>query len=119
MIEAMACGTPVLAFAGGAVEEIVSDGVNGWICRDVADMAARDRVARCLAGRRAATFVAEHFSVARMAERYLDVYERALQELSDVSARETGGLNGRRDPGSGSVLHPGDRLAEPASARRS
>src|SRR3954466_15965721 len=41
MIEAMACGTPVLAFAGGAVDEIVSNGVNGWICRDLADMAAR------------------------------------------------------------------------------
>ena len=41
MIEAMACGTPVLAFAGGAVREIVRDGVNGWICRDVDDMARR------------------------------------------------------------------------------
>ena len=41
MIEAMACGTPVLAFRGGAVEEIIRDGVNGWICADEADMAAR------------------------------------------------------------------------------
>src|SRR5262249_7827571 len=41
MIEAMACGTPVLAFRGGAVEEVVADGTNGWICRDVEEMAAR------------------------------------------------------------------------------
>src|SRR4029077_5233756 len=41
MIEAMACGTPVLALPGGSVEEIVRDGVSGWICRDVDDMAAR------------------------------------------------------------------------------
>src|SRR5213075_436347 len=41
MIEAMACGTPVLAFAGGSVEEVVVDGVNGWICRDVDEMARR------------------------------------------------------------------------------
>src|SRR5262249_4125594 len=41
MIEAMACGTPVLAFAGGTVREIVRDGENGWICRDLDDMARR------------------------------------------------------------------------------
>ncbi|HEY3886043.1 MAG TPA: glycosyltransferase family 4 protein [Vicinamibacterales bacterium] len=77
MIEAMACGTPVLAFAGGAVEEIVSDGENGWICRDVADMAARIRsltigsaACRNLADRR--------FSIKRMADDYERVYEDAL-----------------------------------------
>jgi glycosyltransferase involved in cell wall biosynthesis len=39
MIEAMACGTPVIAFPGGAVEEIVEDGVSGRVCRDVAEAA--------------------------------------------------------------------------------
>ena len=32
MIEAMACGTPVLALPGGSVEEVVRDGVSGFIC---------------------------------------------------------------------------------------
>ena len=78
MIEAMACGTPVLAFRGGSVDEIVSDGVNGWICRDVADMAARVgsldlSPAACRAR------VAERFSAARMADDYLNVYGQALQ----------------------------------------
>ena len=41
MIEAMACGTPVLALPGGSVDEVVRDGVSGWICRNVDDMAAR------------------------------------------------------------------------------
>ena len=41
MIEAMACGTPVIALPGGAVPEVVRDGVSGWICRDVDEMAAR------------------------------------------------------------------------------
>ena len=35
MVEAMACGTPVVAFRGGAVEEIVKDGVSGRVCRNV------------------------------------------------------------------------------------
>jgi glycosyltransferase involved in cell wall biosynthesis len=87
MIEAMACGTPVLAFAGGSVDEVVSDGVNGWICGDVADMAGH--VASLdippLACRK---FVAERFSVARMADQYLEVYERALMGAAAAPAAE-------------------------------
>src|SRR5205823_8894499 len=40
MIEAMACGTPVLAFHGGSVPEIVKDGVSGYICKSLDEMAA-------------------------------------------------------------------------------
>jgi glycosyltransferase involved in cell wall biosynthesis len=79
IIEAMACGTPVLAFAQGSVEEIVRDGVNGWTCTDVGDMAdrivnARVDPAMCRA------FVARHFSVAKMADAYLDVYAQTIEE---------------------------------------
>jgi glycosyltransferase involved in cell wall biosynthesis len=85
MIEAMACGTPVLAFAGGSVEEIVHDGINGWICNDVAEMASRIasvdvEPAACR------EFVESRFSVARMTDRYLQVYERALRGAVGVSA---------------------------------
>jgi glycosyltransferase involved in cell wall biosynthesis len=79
MIEAMACGTPVLALRGGAVEEIVSDGVNGWICRDVDELAARARELD-IAPAACRAFVDTGFSVARMADAYLDVYARALAE---------------------------------------
>ena len=41
MIEAMACGTPVLALPGGAVEEVVRDGVSGFVCQCVDEMAQR------------------------------------------------------------------------------
>lgn len=87
LVEAMACGTPVLAFAGGAVEEIVVDGVNGWVCRDVDDMASRIlssnvEPAACRA------FVAATFSVERMTEAYLDVYERAIRASQSVAHLE-------------------------------
>jgi glycosyltransferase involved in cell wall biosynthesis len=77
LIEAMACGTPVLAFGGGAVEEIVVDGVNGRICTDIDDMARQICVfetdaAECRA------FVESKFSIARMTEGYLDVYKCAV-----------------------------------------
>jgi glycosyltransferase involved in cell wall biosynthesis len=41
MVEAMACGTPVLALPGGSVPEVVRDGVSGYICRSVREMAKR------------------------------------------------------------------------------
>jgi glycosyltransferase involved in cell wall biosynthesis len=77
MIEAMACGTPVVAFAGGAVEEVVENDINGWICSDVVEMAGRIssseiRPACCRDS------VATRFSVATMTERYLHVYRCAM-----------------------------------------
>jgi glycosyltransferase involved in cell wall biosynthesis len=76
MIEAMACGTPVLAFAGGSVEEIVSDGVSGWICSDAGDMAAKAQ-ATAVPPESCRAWVATHFSRERMVDRYVDVYQRA------------------------------------------
>jgi len=85
MVEAMACGAPVLAFAGGSVEEIVRDGINGWICHDAVEMA--DRIASPRIEPAACReFVDSHFSVGKMADRYLDVYERVLMRSSAAPA---------------------------------
>jgi glycosyltransferase involved in cell wall biosynthesis len=67
MIEAMACGTPVLAFRGGAVEEIVRDGVNGWICADVEEMAAR-LATLDISAEACRAYVEEHFHGSLMAD---------------------------------------------------
>ena len=87
LIEAMACGTPVLALRGGAVEEIVRDGVNGWICADVADMASRI-ASTSIDPMACRSFVEAHFSVAKMADAYLDVYTHAIQESQYRSVLE-------------------------------
>jgi len=79
LIEAMACGTPVLAFPGGAVEEIVRDGVNGWICADVDEMAGRI-VSPGINPGDCRSSVEADFSVAKMADGYLDVYARTIEE---------------------------------------
>ncbi len=89
MIEAMACGTPVLAFPGGAVEEVVEDGVNGWICRDVADMAAHI-MSLDISAVACRQFATTHFSVARMSEQYLDLYQRILGVACEQPAAELG-----------------------------
>ncbi|MEO8510678.1 MAG: glycosyltransferase family 4 protein [Chloroflexota bacterium] len=78
MIEAMACGTPVIAFRSGSVPEIITDGVNGFVVDDV-DQAV-DAVARLDAVDRAgcrAEFDAR-FTVERMARDYLAIYERLV-----------------------------------------
>ena len=75
MIEALACGTPVLAFEGGAVAEIVRDGVSGWICGDVAEMAARAK-SPDIPPQSCRAWASDRFSCERMVGQYLDVYRR-------------------------------------------
>lgn len=78
MIEAMACGTPVVAFPRGSVAEIVRPGVNGWIVHDehaaVAAVAEADRFDRAACR---ADFEAR-FTAERMARDYLDLYRETV-----------------------------------------
>jgi glycosyltransferase involved in cell wall biosynthesis len=93
MIEAMACGTPVLAFPGGSVEEIVRDGVNGWICRDVADMAAHV-ASIAVPAESCRDDAKKRFSVSRMAEEYMAIYEEAAGSAHGTSTLKTAPATG-------------------------
>jgi glycosyltransferase involved in cell wall biosynthesis len=87
MIEAMACGTPVLALPGGAVEEIVCDGVSGWICADLDEMV--DRIAApAISASSCRAWVAERFSVERMVDGYLRVYAQAVARAAPLGEAE-------------------------------
>jgi glycosyltransferase involved in cell wall biosynthesis len=79
MIEAMACGTPVIAFRCGSVPEVMQDGVTGFVVDDV-DQAveAVGRVGQIDRAPCRRVFE-ERFSAARMARDYLAVYERLVQ----------------------------------------
>ncbi len=78
VIEAMACGTPVIAMRRGSMPELIEHGVNGFLV-DSTDEAI-DAVDRVDAIDRAACrrTVVERFSVERMAEEYLALYRRIL-----------------------------------------
>jgi glycosyltransferase involved in cell wall biosynthesis len=80
MIEAMACGTPVIAYPCGSVREVIEDGVTGFIVRDVEEAAAAvQRVAeldRAVIRRR----FEQRFTAGRMAEAYLAVYRGLIAE---------------------------------------
>jgi glycosyltransferase involved in cell wall biosynthesis len=76
MIEAMACGTPVIAFDRGSVREILEDGLTGFIVDDVAGaVAAAGRLAG-LDRRLIRAAFEERFTARRMAQDYLALYER-------------------------------------------
>jgi len=79
MIEAMACGTPVLAFRHGSVPEIVDDGVTGCIVDNVEQaICALPRVLSLDRGAVRRRFE-ERFSAARMAQDYVGVYRSLLR----------------------------------------
>ncbi len=81
MVEAMACGTPVLAFGRGSVPEVVSNGESGWICGDAEEMARRARNPGISASACRA-HVAARFTTAQMASGYVEVYRQAIARAS-------------------------------------
>jgi glycosyltransferase involved in cell wall biosynthesis len=78
MIEAMACGTPVVAFRRGSVPEVMTEGVTGYVVDDVAG--AVNAVAQVTAlDRRACRAAFEaRYSAATMVGNYLNVYDRLI-----------------------------------------
>ena len=86
MIEAMACGTPVIAFRSGSTPEVIDDGVTGFLVDDVeAAAAAVARVPKLNRAKVRARFD-ERFAIERVAEDYLNIY-RALPGVRRVIRR--------------------------------
>jgi glycosyltransferase involved in cell wall biosynthesis len=75
MIEAMACGTPVIAFNRGSVPEVIEDGISGYIVEDEIGAAAAARRLDRLNRDRVRSRFERRFSARRMAEDYVAIYE--------------------------------------------
>jgi glycosyltransferase involved in cell wall biosynthesis len=76
MIEALACGTPVIAYRRGSVPEVLEDGVTGFIVTGLEDaVRAAERVGQ-LDRRRCRRVFEERFTVERMAREYVRLYEK-------------------------------------------
>jgi glycosyltransferase involved in cell wall biosynthesis len=87
MIEAMACGTPVIAYRSGSVPEVITEGVSGFIVETIdeaADAVARlDQLSR--EGCRAA--FEDRFTVDRMARDYVTAYEKVIAGTARANPR--------------------------------
>src|SRR5215467_4051474 len=75
MIEAMACGTPVLAFGHGAVVEVIDEGVTGAIVHTMDEAISRVQSVLALDRAQVRRRFEQRFTVARMARDYVEVYE--------------------------------------------
>ncbi|MFP3883002.1 MAG: glycosyltransferase family 4 protein [Actinomycetota bacterium] len=78
MIEALASGTPVVAFSKGSVPEIITDGVNGFVCHDELEMVGALARLGEIDRRRCRLSFEERFSVQRMVRDHIDLYEGML-----------------------------------------
>lgn len=76
MIEAMACGTPVVAWPRGAVREVVEPGVSGFLAEDIDSAVRAVHRAAALDRERVRRSFDRRFTAARMAREYVQVYER-------------------------------------------
>jgi len=93
MIEALACGTPVIAYPFGSVPEIVADGTAGFIVPDIDS--AVDAVARIgeIDRRNCRRHFELHFTAERMAQNYLDIYKRLRRGKSPAIRIDEGVLS--------------------------
>jgi glycosyltransferase involved in cell wall biosynthesis len=74
-MEALACGTPVVAFPAGALTDIVEPGVTGFIVSDEEEMADAMTATRELDSETCRQRARERFSDERTAQRYLDLFQ--------------------------------------------
>ena len=102
MIEAMACGTPVVATHAGAAPEIVVDGETGFLADSAEELVKAVQKVSDLDRRKCRTRVEESFSKELMVEKHLDVYEKVVANFGQ--------------PFTASEVAP-DRFCEPSDAK--
>jgi len=109
MIEAMACGTPVIAFRRGSAPEVIEDGVSGFLVDDVPQATAAARRVAELDRTHARAAFERRFNIERTALEYVQIY-RGL-----VRAEETR-RDGKRNGVAGSLIPPAQRGYRPILA---
>jgi glycosyltransferase involved in cell wall biosynthesis len=79
MIEAMACGTPVIAYRSGAVPEVMEEGHTGFIVEGLEDAVEAVRRVPDLSRKRCREIFEQRFTATRMAHDYVQLYERLIK----------------------------------------
>ena len=81
MIEAMACGTPVIGWPGGSVTEVIDEGVTGFIVEEIDDAVAATKALSNLSRRHVREVFDVRFTAERMARDYVAVYESVFSDI--------------------------------------
>ncbi len=90
MIEAMACGTPVIAFDWGSVREVVNDGVTGFVVNTIPEMIRAMKKIDTLDRAQCRAWVEKKFTVQTMVDGYERVYETVLRQKLKGSRQNLG-----------------------------
>lgn len=126
MIEALACGTPVIAFREGSAEEIVDDGLTGFLVADEREMARAVGRLSEIDPERCRSVARERFDVERVARAYESAYRlvvgattRSLARSQTVPRTRTprSAMRVARSHSSGSVTAPASVTSRPISTR--
>lgn len=80
LIEALACGTPVITYRHGSFPEMIDDGRTGFLCRDIDEMVDAATQVPSLDRRECRSAFEQRFTVERMAAEYVQVYDELLHE---------------------------------------
>jgi glycosyltransferase involved in cell wall biosynthesis len=107
MIEAMACGTPVVAWRCGSVPEVVDEGLTGFIVESIQQAVEAVHQAVSLDRRRVREQFERRFTAERMAREYVAVYERLLDQPLPARKPRT---RRRSQPAERSFSTPGNDL---------
>ncbi|MEA2015127.1 MAG: glycosyltransferase family 4 protein [Actinomycetota bacterium] len=78
VVEAMACGTPVIAFNRGSMPEIIADGITGFLVHNLDEMVKAVDKVKQLDRLQCRKLIKERFSVDRMVQDYIEVYEKII-----------------------------------------
>jgi glycosyltransferase involved in cell wall biosynthesis len=93
MIEAMACGTPVIAYPLGSVPEVIQEGVTGFIVPDLESAVRAVKRIGEIDRRKCRRYFEQHFDAGRMAREYLNIYQRLARAESSSSTVSDGVLS--------------------------
>jgi glycosyltransferase involved in cell wall biosynthesis len=82
MIEAMACGTPVIAYPLGSVPEVMNDGLTGFLVQNLEGAVKAVKKLEEIDRRKCRCYFEQHFTAERMAQDYLNIYRRLVRSKS-------------------------------------
>ena len=88
MIEANACGTPVIAYENGSVPEVIENGVNGIIVHGIEDAVRAVESAQKLSRKKCRAVFEERFTAERMANNYLKIYNTLIESTMEYASRD-------------------------------
>jgi glycosyltransferase involved in cell wall biosynthesis len=98
MIEAMACGTPVIAYPFGSVPEVIEDRVSGYLVSDLAGAVDAVKQIGKIDRRKVRKHFENNFTADRMALDYLKIYERMVSRRKAPLTASSGVLNWMKLP---------------------